>query len=89
MSDPHLTGAGATERRQQRAWYFYDWANSAFSTTVVTVFLGPYLPVVLTVRAMFFLILFCGLLFMLRAERWSRGSRTIVVGIALSCVFSS
>ena len=24
-------------------WYVYDWANSAFSTTVVTVFLGPYL----------------------------------------------
>lgn len=32
-----------SRRRQQRAWYFYDWANSAFSTTVVTVFLGPYL----------------------------------------------
>jgi UMF1 family MFS transporter len=30
-------------RREQRGWYFYDWANSAFSTTVVTVFLGPYL----------------------------------------------
>ncbi len=30
-------------RREQIAWYFYDWANSAFSTTVVTVFLGPYL----------------------------------------------
>ena len=30
-------------RRVQRSWYFYDWANSAFSTTVVTVFLGPYL----------------------------------------------
>ena len=30
-------------RRQQRGWYFYDWANSAFSTTVATVFLGPYL----------------------------------------------
>jgi len=30
-------------RRQQRGWYFYDWANSAFSTTVGTVFLGPYL----------------------------------------------
>ena len=30
-------------RRQQRGWYFYDWAASAFSTTVVTVFLGPYL----------------------------------------------
>lgn len=29
--------------REQRSWYAYDWANSAFSTTVVTVFLGPYL----------------------------------------------
>ena len=29
--------------REQRGWYFYDWAASAFSTTVVTVFLGPYL----------------------------------------------
>jgi len=33
-------------RRQQRGWYFYDWANSAFSTTVVTVFLGPYITTV-------------------------------------------
>jgi MFS transporter, UMF1 family len=24
----------------------YDWANSAFSTTVVTVFLGPYLTAI-------------------------------------------
>lgn len=31
------------DRREQIGWYFYDWANSAFSTTVVTVFLGPYL----------------------------------------------
>ncbi|MCO5997031.1 MFS transporter [Actinoallomurus rhizosphaericola] len=30
-------------RREQRGWYFYDWANSAFDTTVVAVFLGPYL----------------------------------------------
>lgn len=30
-------------RREQRGWYFYDWANSTFSTTVVSVFLGPYL----------------------------------------------
>ena len=29
--------------RTQRSWYLYDFANSAFSTTVVTVFLGPYL----------------------------------------------
>jgi UMF1 family MFS transporter len=30
-------------RRERIGWYFYDWANSAFSTTVVTVFFGPYL----------------------------------------------
>ena len=29
-------------RREQFGWYFYDWANSAFSTTVGAVFLGPY-----------------------------------------------
>jgi UMF1 family MFS transporter len=29
--------------REQRGWYLYDFANSAFSTTVVTLFLGPYL----------------------------------------------
>ena len=28
---------------EQVSWYFYDWANSAFSTTVVAVFMGPYL----------------------------------------------
>jgi UMF1 family MFS transporter len=33
-------------RREQVGWYFYDWASSAFSTTVVTVFLGPYLTAV-------------------------------------------
>lgn len=30
-------------RSEQRAWYFYDWANSAFATAVLTTFLGPYL----------------------------------------------
>lgn len=35
-----------SDRREQRGWYFYDWANSAFSTTVVTVFLGPYLTTI-------------------------------------------
>ncbi len=30
-------------RRERCAWYFYDWANSAFPTTVLTVLLGPYL----------------------------------------------
>jgi MFS transporter, UMF1 family len=28
---------------EQRAWYVYDFANSAFASTVVTLFLGPYL----------------------------------------------
>lgn len=30
-------------RLQRAGWYTIDWANSAFSTSVVTVFLGPYL----------------------------------------------
>ena len=30
-------------RREQRSWYFYDWANSAFSTTVAGVLFGPYI----------------------------------------------
>ena len=30
-------------RKERIGWYFYDWANSAFYTTVITVFLGPYL----------------------------------------------
>ena len=29
--------------RERRGWYFYDWANSAFQTTVVVAFLGPHL----------------------------------------------
>jgi UMF1 family MFS transporter len=33
----------SSTRRERVGWYFYDWANSAFATTVVTVFLGPYL----------------------------------------------
>lgn len=33
-------------RREKRGWYFFDWAVSAFSTTVITVFLGPYLDVI-------------------------------------------
>ena len=31
------------KNREKLGWYIYDWANSAFYTTVVTVFLGPYL----------------------------------------------
>jgi MFS transporter, UMF1 family len=33
-------------RKEQRSWYFYDWANSAYVTTTATVLFGPYLTVV-------------------------------------------
>ncbi|MGW5974487.1 MFS transporter [Streptomyces sp. NPDC055186] len=33
----------AGRRYEQRGWYFYDWACSVYSTSVLTVFLGPYL----------------------------------------------
>ncbi|MEW2630646.1 MFS transporter [Streptomyces sp. NPDC048389] len=33
----------AERRREQRGWYFYDFACSVYSTSVLTVFLGPYL----------------------------------------------
>lgn len=35
-----------SNKKERTGWYFYDWANSAFSTTVVTAFLGPYLTAV-------------------------------------------
>jgi MFS transporter, UMF1 family len=37
------TTAEVRHPRERTGWYFYDWANSAFSTTVITVFLGPFL----------------------------------------------
>ena len=33
-------------RRERIGWYFYDWANSGFYTTVISVFLGPYLTAI-------------------------------------------
>lgn len=36
----------AARRREQRGWYFYDFACSVYSTSVLTVFLGPYLTAV-------------------------------------------
>jgi len=32
-------------KREQRGWYAYDWASSTFHSTVLTLFLGPYLTV--------------------------------------------
>ncbi len=40
--DP-TTASPVNDKREIRGWAMYDWANSAFSTTVGTVFLGPYL----------------------------------------------
>lgn len=40
-----------TEAREVRGWYWYDWANSVFTTSVVTVFLGPYLSDVAEIAA--------------------------------------
>jgi len=44
-SDSTVEDRGARRRdtRQQRGWYVYDWANSSFPTTVITLFFGPYL----------------------------------------------
>jgi UMF1 family MFS transporter len=35
-------GTSVNDKREIRGWAMYDWANSAFSTTVVTALLGPY-----------------------------------------------
>ncbi|WP_030453746.1 MFS transporter [Herbidospora cretacea] len=44
MASPQVIDESPQARtREQKGWYWYDWANSAFPTTVMTVFLGPYL----------------------------------------------
>ncbi|MFE7637183.1 MFS transporter [Kitasatospora sp. NPDC057518] len=49
-TDPSADPAADTDarslRRMQFGWYINDWANAAFSATVLTVFLGPYLTTV-------------------------------------------
>ncbi|KOU16987.1 MFS transporter [Streptomyces sp. WM6372] len=37
------TAAAAARKREQHGWYFYDFACSVYSSTVLTVFIGPYL----------------------------------------------
>ncbi len=43
ISSAAIEPVTADNRREILGWAMYDWANSAFSTTVGTVFLGPYL----------------------------------------------
>lgn len=50
MAATATTTPSATPR-QRRAWYWYDWANSAFYTTTLTVLLGPYLTSIATSAA--------------------------------------
>lgn len=38
--------AAAARKREQHGWYFYDFACSVYSSSVITVFLGPYLTAV-------------------------------------------
>jgi UMF1 family MFS transporter len=38
-----MSAPAINNRRELFGWYIYDWANSAFYTTVVTVLMGPYL----------------------------------------------
>lgn len=45
-TDPPDQLDSRSRRREQRAWYFYDWANSAYVTTTLTALYGPYLTVV-------------------------------------------
>jgi UMF1 family MFS transporter len=42
-SSPETAGTAPDRRREQRAWCWYDWANSVFPTSVATVFLSAYL----------------------------------------------
>lgn len=48
MTSPEPT---PNDKREIFGWAMYDWANSAFSTTVGTVFLGPYLASLATEAA--------------------------------------
>lgn len=48
MTTPQAT---INDRREIFGWAMYDWANSAFSTTVGTVFLGPYVASLAAIAA--------------------------------------
>ncbi|MFC6285277.1 MFS transporter [Nocardioides sp. GCM10027113] len=44
MTSTGVAGLTPLDRaREQKAWYWYDWANSAYVTTISTVLVGPYL----------------------------------------------
>ena len=44
--DSPVPSGRAGDTAHQRAWYWYDWANSAYVTTTLTVLMAPYLTVI-------------------------------------------
>ncbi|ACU37309.1 MFS transporter [Actinosynnema mirum] len=51
MSVADSSAPPADRRREQRAWIWYDWANSVFPTSVITVFFSLYLGSIAQVAA--------------------------------------
>ncbi|MEI5675165.1 MULTISPECIES: MFS transporter [Nocardioides] len=43
MTTTDPSGPTTERAREQRAWYWYDWANSAYVTTIAAVLFAPYL----------------------------------------------
>jgi UMF1 family MFS transporter len=46
VGDQEAVGNAPDRRREQRGWVFYDWANSVFPTSVITVFGALYLTAI-------------------------------------------
>ena len=44
--DPPVEPGRIKDTAHQKAWYWYDWANSAYVTTTLTVLMAPYLTVI-------------------------------------------
>ncbi|MEO8519510.1 MAG: MFS transporter, partial [Dermatophilaceae bacterium] len=44
--NPSVRSGRSRDTPHQRAWYWYDWANSAYVTTTLTVLMAPYLTVI-------------------------------------------
>ena len=44
--DSSVESRRTNDTPHQRAWYWYDWANSAYVTTTLTVLMAPYLTVI-------------------------------------------
>lgn len=69
-----MTASQATvnDKREIFGWAMYDWANSAFSTTVVSVFLGPYVANLATAAAKAEFLARTGV-------EWTKGGGSLVV----------